>query len=109
VGGVLMKAFSIALSGKPGPVYVEIPLDIVNSDVGHAAKQQYNIEMPLASDEEVAEVADLLAEAEYPVILVGRGVRIANAEKLVIKLAELLNSPIVTTVMAKDVIPSCCW
>jgi len=106
VGDVLMKAFSIALSGKPGPVYVEIPLDIVNSDVEHAAKQQYNIERPLASDEEVAEVADLLAEAEYPVILVGRGVRIANAEKLVIRLAELLNSPIVTTVMAKDVIPS---
>jgi hypothetical protein len=44
VGDVLMKAFSIALSGKPGPVYVEIPLDIVNSDVEHAAKQQYNIE-----------------------------------------------------------------
>ena len=82
VGDVLMKAFSIALSGKPGLVYVEIPLDIVDSHVGYAAKQQYNIERPLASDEEVA---DLLAEAEYPVILVGRGVRIANAEKLVIK------------------------
>ncbi len=102
---VMAKAFSIALSGKPGPVYVEVPSMLLSSEVNVGGGVGYVVERPEPKPEAVDEAADLLANAEYPVIIVGRGVYQSGACGLAVKLAEMLDAPIATTVMAKGTIP----
>ncbi|WP_048062800.1 thiamine pyrophosphate-binding protein [Caldivirga maquilingensis] len=95
------------MSDKPGPVYVEISSSMLSEDIGEIKyKVYYSVSRPLASPNDVKTTVDLICSAEYPVILVDRGVRISHATNEVIKVAETINAPIVTTVMAKDAIPS---
>ncbi|MGC8542323.1 MAG: thiamine pyrophosphate-binding protein [Vulcanisaeta sp.] len=105
VGNTLSRAFSVALSNKPGPVYVELPLNVLNGDIPVVSYPKYVIERPQVSDDTINAVMDLLADAEYPVIIVGRGVYVSGAVDLVIELAELLNAPVTTTIMAKGLVP----
>nr|WP_232203839.1 hypothetical protein [Caldivirga maquilingensis] len=80
---------------------------MLSEDIGEIKyKVYYSVSRPLASPNDVKTTVDLICSAEYPVILVDRGVRISHATNEVIKVAETINAPIVTTVMAKDAIPS---
>lgn len=103
---IFERAFQIATEGRPGPVLIDIPMDV----------QRAQIEMPLeeaATSEEnktidIAQLSALIAQvhqSKRPVILAGRGVRSAFATELLITLAEKLNIPVVTTLLAIDAIP----
>jgi len=102
---VLTKAFNIMLSGKPGPVYIEIPDHLLTESIDE--KDIYvstSVVKPEASISDVRKVAELLAEAEYPVILAGRGVYLSSAKELLINIAEMLSAPITVSIMAKGLI-----
>jgi acetolactate synthase-1/2/3 large subunit len=105
LGSLITKAFSLALSGKPGPVYIEIPDHLLRESLKEEARYSITISKPEASRSIVEAVADLLIEAEYPVIIAGRGVYLAGARDLLLKVADLLSAPIATTVMAKGLVP----
>jgi len=102
---VMAKAFNIALSGRPGPVYVEIPSDMLDEDAGEYEYMRLPLAKPMPSDDVVDLVLKKLLSSERLVILAGRGVTISGAERELIALAELLDAPICTTVMGKGVIP----
>jgi len=104
-GKILADAFSVALSGKPGPVYIEIPDHLLGEEAGEAIYYPVTVSRPEASGSDAADAADLLAEAEYPVIIAGRGAYLAGARDLLLRVAELLSAPIATTVMAKGLVP----
>lgn len=104
VADVFSKAYELSMSGKPGPVYVEIPLELMDAEVG-VKETTYAVSKPSASDEDVELVADLIAEASHPAILVGRGVVLSGAKDLAIKCAEILSAPIATSIMAKGAVP----
>lgn len=104
-GEILTKAFTIALSGKPGPVYVEIPDYLLGERLEGYAYHPVTISKPEASYSDIVTVADLLEEAEYPVIIAGRGVYLAGARDLLLKIANLLSAPVTTTIMAKGLVP----
>lgn len=107
IPGILAEAWTVALAPPSGPVYVEMPVDVLSAAAG---------ECPLvsgpsadrgarpAAPEAVRRAAGLLAAARRPVIWAGGGTIRATASEQLIGLAELLQAPVATTYMGKGVI-----
>ncbi len=103
-------AYKVASMGRPGPTLVDLP-----RDVQVAKKTEWNGElMPVdfskyapvePSLDDVRKAAELLEKAERPVILVGGGVYWANAWDEVLRLAEYMLAPVVTTLPGKNSVP----
>jgi acetolactate synthase-1/2/3 large subunit len=113
---VVMEAFHIATTGRPGPVLIDIPKDIVDPGNPRSAMEWYeptaaDMELPgytpagAGAPELVRAAAELIAGAERPVLYVGGGVLKARAAEALKELAELLNTPVVTTLMARGAFP----
>lgn len=102
-------AFSTALSGKPGPVHVDIPRDLLYSEIEaeFLRPSQYRPEnRARGGREQVAQAAKLLAGARHPMILAGGGVIWSGATREVVELAELLQAPMATSSMHRDAVPN---
>ena len=111
---VVKEAFHIATTGRPGPVLVDIPKDIVDpGNPASATEWSDDIEMDLpgydpdtgvdASD--IAAAADMIRSAERPVLYVGGGILKARAAEVLRQLAELTGIHVVTTLMARGAFP----
>jgi acetolactate synthase I/II/III large subunit len=102
----LEKACHIARSGRPGPVWVDIPLDIQGALIEPAALRTYQAretsESP--SPQAIAHTIELLNHAERPVLLAGNGIRLADGLSEFEALVELLQVPVLTTWKAIDFI-----
>lgn len=106
---VLNTALKVATSGRPGPVFVQLPYDIQLAEV------EGEIELPTrrmaptaphAPRHEIERVADLVATAERPILLVGGGVnRSEGARQALAALADKLHIPVATTLPAKGALP----
>jgi acetolactate synthase-1/2/3 large subunit len=111
---VIREAFHIATTGRPGPVLVDIPKDIVDPNNPRSAMEWYwpeSVDLPgyrprVEGDRELVEAAArLIVESERPVIYAGGGILKARAAEALRALAELLDIPVVTTLMARGAIP----
>lgn len=104
---VMQQAFYLARSGKPGPVLIDLPLDIQNSEIDFDCSKYRPLPVSQQAPDEakIAEAVKLLASAEAPVIIMGGGVVEAGACDACVKLAEQMNIPVITTYMAKGGIP----
>jgi len=100
---VMERAFHLAQAGRPGPVLVDIPMDVFSEDLAVDAFSQ--VPAPLARptlDPSVAEqVVEALAAAERPVLYAGGGVLSARATAELAALAEALEVPVAHTLMGK--------
>lgn len=102
-------AFATALTGKPGPVHVDIPRDLLYSEVEaeFVKPAHYRPENRARGGRElIAQAAKLLAGARHPMILVGGGVIWSGASRQAVELAELLQAPIATSAMHRDAVPN---
>jgi acetolactate synthase-1/2/3 large subunit len=105
---ILRRAFQIALSGRPGPVHVDVPMDVQGAvaDVELPEPTAHRPHSrPGGDPETVSEAADLLESADRPVIVPGGGTMIAEAWDEVQALAEHLKAPVSPTFQAKGIIP----
>lgn len=102
----LEKATALAKEGKPGPVWLDIPLDIQASQVNPAGLRHFEETMPdyTCADEDVRKTVQMLNQAERPALLVGHGIRQAKAIEEMKQLIELLNIPVMTTWNGIDLI-----
>jgi acetolactate synthase-1/2/3 large subunit len=101
---VLARAFAVFESSRPGPVHIEIPLDVIVSEAAHVAPLPWpRVGAGPAASAAVEELAGRLAAAQSPCLMVGGGAVAAAAE--IATLAEQLDIPVVTTVNAKGVLP----
>lgn len=100
----LEKAVSIARSGRPGPVWMDIPMDVQSALVDPAQLPGYTVveEPPRASDAALDELRDLFMAAQRPVIIAGRGIRLAGAQDLLQTLATEFSVPVVTPYLGID-------
>lgn len=108
VDEVFHEAFRQALSGTPGPVYIEYPNDHCNTDVdlGPVAEPAaYRLIHQQADPGAVSAAAELLSKAQCPLVLVGCGVRNARAFEALDALLDRLQCPIVPTWAARGVVP----
>lgn len=104
----LEYAWQLCQSGRPGPVWIDVPLDIQAAETPLAAPVA-KITAPAPkkpTDSEIRRITELLQSAQRPAIIVGSGVRNAKAEKLFLEVAESLNIPVLTSISGIDLIPS---
>jgi acetolactate synthase I/II/III large subunit len=105
---VMKEAFYLARTGRPGPVHVDIPKDVLNAELEFEWPETVHIPgyMPALKEEpKLTEAAQLVRSATRPVIYLGGGVRIANAFAEVFEFAELIGAPVVTTLHGKGAFP----
>ena len=97
------EAFMLARSGKQGPVLIDLPLDVQNSEIEFdpAAYRPASFDVPAPKADEVRQALEMIRGAGKPLLLMGGGVMQANATEACVKLAEALNTPVITTYMAK--------
>ena len=109
ISDVIREAFHLAATGRPGPVLVDIPKDILSADVEWHRPGQIDLPGYRPSDKghpkQVRKAVDLIMEAERPVLYAGGGIVRAKASAALVTLAELVSLPTVTTLMARGVIP----
>lgn len=109
----LEKAVYLARSGRPGPVWIDVPLDVQASPIddiaalpGFAPSELAQKTAETVLQEEVCKTIAALNAAERPLLFAGNGIRLANAEKEFHELRQLLNIPIAATWCAADLVPS---
>ena len=101
---ILARAFSVFSSERPGPVHIEVPLDVILAPADHLDQAPYPLPAPPGpAPAAINRAAKLLAQAKRPLIAIGGGSVHASAE--LTALAEKLGSPVVNTVNAKGVLP----
>ncbi len=98
------EAMAIALEGRPGPVLVDVPKDVQNQKAEYRSRteplrRQREPGPELLDDATVREVARLIAEAERPLLMIGRGVIVSGAYAEVRELAERTGTPVITTLL----------
>ncbi|MFQ6075767.1 MAG: thiamine pyrophosphate-binding protein, partial [Candidatus Bathyarchaeia archaeon] len=100
---VFREAFRIAREGRPGPVVIEMPVDIQRQEIVYEPDLDAPLEVPVPKPnmEKTERAIDMLLEAEKPLILLGGGVIRANASEELVKLAEYLAIPVIPTIMGK--------
>jgi len=105
---MLSQAFALMASGRPGPVNLDVPLNVFVEDVGDEVAvplwRPDAVAAPAPSAEALRRVAELLGEAERPIILAGNGAMAPRARALVRELAATLRVPVVTTPLGKGVL-----
>ena len=109
----LEKGAYLARSGRPGPVWIDIPLDVQGAMVDETALRAFapeRVAMPSlatgpALEAAVGRTIELLNAAERPVLFIGNGVRLGNARCAMRALVERLGLPVLTTWPAHDMVP----
>ena len=100
---IISKAFYIARSGRPGPVLIDITKNAQFSDVIFNYKKCERIRSyhpyPIINDKKIKEASKLINEARKPLILVGQGVLLSNAENELIKFSETTGIPVASTLL----------
>ena len=106
----LDRAIAIALDGRPGPVWLDIPLNVQGAMIDEAKLNDFDpseIIDPVKHDlvdRQIDELIERIRKAKSPVIYVGNGVRLAKREKQFVALAEKLNIPVVTAISGSDIL-----
>lgn len=108
----LEKAYYLCRTGRPGPVWIDIPLDIQAAQIDPSSLVGYIPETKINEIEEKQRISDLvsqtialLRQAKRPIIWAGNGVRLAEAQDEFIALVEKLNIPVLLTWLGLDMLP----
>jgi len=109
LGKILKSAFFLARTGRPGPVVVDVPKDIQQqkTSVSYPDKIEIRSYRPTISgnDRQIKKAAQMIAEAQRPVIYAGGGVVASSAAAELQELAELVDTPVTTTLMGLGAFP----
>ena len=100
-------AFRAAMSGRPGPVYLELPCNVLNATVDPAMvkKMHTTVDSKPVDRENTRKVVDLLKAAKNPIVIAGSGVWYADAEKELVEFVEKIGIPTFTAGAGRGVIP----
>ncbi|GGB40786.1 glyoxylate carboligase [Flexivirga endophytica] len=107
VPGTFAKAFWLMREGRPGPVLIDLPIDVQQTEIDFDIDtyEPLPVTRPAATPGQIAKVFDLLLAAERPVIIAGGGIINADASDKLVEAAELLGIPVIPTLMGWGVIP----
>ncbi len=107
VPGTFAQAFHLMRSGRPGPVLIDLPIDVQQAEIEFdpATYQPLPAYKPAATRAQIGKALDLMAAAQRPLIVAGGGVINADAAGLLVEFAELTGVPVVPTLMGWGAIP----
>ncbi len=100
---IVKEAFRLMRSGRPGPVVLELPLDVQKTEFEFSIEDYVPAEIvqPAPDSQQIAAAVEIIAAAKSPVIIMGGGCVLSECTADVVALAEKLQIPVVTTYMAK--------
>ena len=104
---LLQRSFQLATSGRPGPVLLDVPMDIQRAEVPFADDRQAVKPMagPAVTQSVLDDLIRALRNAERPLVLVGGGIRASRATDQIRELLTALGVPVVNSLMGVDVLP----
>jgi tartronate-semialdehyde synthase len=104
---VFREAFENARSGRPGPVLIDLPLDVQTAEIDFQIDDYRPSRQPAPKPDKalIEEAVKRLNGARNPLIIMGGGVILAGAEKRLLEFAEYLDIPVALTYMAKGAVP----
>ena len=107
VPGAFQRAFQVMRSGRPGPVLIDLPLDVQMTEIEFDPDtyEPLPVSLPAATRAQAEKAIDMLERAERPLIVSGGGVINADAADLLVEFAELVGVPVVPTLMGWGTIP----
>ncbi|QGU04414.1 Acetolactate synthase large subunit [Corynebacterium comes] len=109
IARTLAEAFHLALTGRPGPVLVDVPKDIQNAEFDFVWPPKMNLPgyKPVTTphSRQITQAVQLISEAERPCLYIGGGVIKADANRELLEFAEYTGIPVVTTLMALGAFP----
>lgn len=99
--GTLQKAFQLMRSGRPGPVLIDLPIDVQQAEIEFDIDTYVPLvaDKPAATQAQAVKALEMLNAADKPVLIAGGGVINADASALLVELAEILNVPVIPTLM----------
>ncbi len=107
---IFKEAFYIAGTGRPGPVLIDVPMDVQNVEIDFEYPKSVDIRSYKPSTKghpvQIKKVVSAIAEANKPLICAGGGVFAAKAQEALLALAEACNIPMVTTMMGISAVPA---
>lgn len=108
---IMRMAFREMWKGRPGPVHIELPMTIVyekgdETTVRMVPPERYRGMHPQPSEEQIEAAAELLANAERPLVFSGSGVDRAGANAALLELVELLNCPVLSSMAGRATVPT---
>lgn len=105
---ILNEAFELAVEGRPGPILIDIPMDVQRANIEEPRKKLNKVRLvtiPRKLEKELAELVDSLQKSEKPLILAGRGVIASFSEKELEAFLAITKVPLITSLLAIDAIP----
>lgn len=107
---IINNAFHIAATGRPGPVLIDIPIDLQLAELDYKTPKDIDIRgyKPnyKGNDRQLGRVIEAVGNAKRPLIMVGGGVINSKAKKELLELAERINTPVVSTLMGVGSLPT---
>lgn len=102
----LRQAFELAISGRPGPVLLDIPMDVQGAEINATLPlTPIAVQFPALSEEVFDDILRALCATERPLILVGGGIRSAGAIPFLRQLVDIVHVPVVNSLQAVDALP----
>ncbi|MGW8767546.1 glyoxylate carboligase [Streptomyces sp. NPDC055815] len=107
VPGVFQQAFHLMRSGRPGPVLIDLPIDVQLTEIEFDPEtyEPLPVYKPSATRAQAEKALSFLLESERPLIVAGGGIINADASDLLVELAELTSIPVISTLMGWGTIP----
>jgi tartronate-semialdehyde synthase len=107
VPGTFQKAFRLMREGRPGPVLIDLPIDVQLGEIEFDIEtyEPLQVHRPAATRAQVEKALSMMAVAERPLIIAGGGIINADAADLLVELAEVTGAPVVPTLMGWGCIP----
>ena len=107
---IIEKAFTLAETGRPGPVLVDVPMDVFSKEIDVALWERVlrnvkSLAKPSLDDETAETIVRQLLDAKSPLMYVGGGILLADAATEMRELAEHLQLPVAHTLMGKGALP----
>ncbi|MCX4844282.1 glyoxylate carboligase [Streptomyces sp. NBC_00893] len=106
VPGVFQRAFHLMRTGRPGPVLIDLPIDVQLTEIEFDPDlyEPLPVHKPAAARKQIVRALELLNESERPLLVAGGGVINADASELLVEFAELTGVPVVPTLMGWGII-----
>ena len=107
VPGAFQQAFHLMRSGRPGPVLIDLPFDVQMTEIEFDIDtyEPLPVYKPAATRAQAEKALDMLDAAERPLIVAGGGIINADAADLLVEFAELIDVPVIPTLMGWGAIP----
>ncbi|MET9595000.1 glyoxylate carboligase [Streptomyces sp. NPDC006516] len=107
VPGVFQQAFHLMRTGRPGPVLIDLPIDVQLTEIEFDPElyEPLPVHKPAASRRQIERAVEMLNASERPLLVAGGGIINADASELLVEFAELTGVPVVPTLMGWGILP----